>query len=100
PDGFAMLAPAELEGAKAGYVLHLPADRPADGNLAQRLEELLCENYHYRNCRYLGQLQPVTLATIAQNSPQAFATYQRRMTDAGMRPGEIKFSPLSKLGDW
>jgi hypothetical protein len=98
--GFAMLAPRNTDGAEARYVLWLAGDCPSPANLASRLEELLCENYHYKNCRYLAQLQPAMLGVIAEDSPRAFAVYQDGMTAAGVRPGEIKFSPLSRLNDW
>ncbi|MBT3200378.1 MAG: GH3 auxin-responsive promoter [Phycisphaerales bacterium] len=98
--GFAMLAPHRPDGAEAKYVLWLAADAPAPPRLAERLEQLLCENYHYKNCIHLGQLKPVELKTLAEDSPRAFAAYQNRLTETGMRPGEIKFSPLSLLNDW
>lgn len=95
-----MLAPQDPEGAEAKYVLWLAGDRPRPAGLAGRLEELLRENYHYKNCRYLAQLQPAALGVIAEDSTRAFSVYQERMTAAGIRPGEIKFSPLSRLTDW
>jgi hypothetical protein len=98
--GFAMLAPQEFDGFEARYVLWLAGDHRQPENLNRRLEELLCENYHYKNCRYLAQLQPAKLSVIAEDTPRAFAIYQNRMTETGIRPGEIKFSPLSRLGDW
>lgn len=98
--GFAMLAPQGPDGAEARYVLWLAGNAPATPDLAGRLDELLCENYHYKNCRYLSQLKPAEVKTIAEDSPRAFAAYQNRLTATGMRPGEIKFSPLSLLSDW
>ncbi len=95
-----MLAPQVTAANSLGYVLWIADDcRPA-GDLAVRLEQLLCENYHYKNCRYTRQLQKVAIRTLAADSSRAFTIYQRQMADTGMLAGDVKFSALSRLDNW
>ena len=82
-DGFQLLVPDQ---PASGYCLWL--DRtPADGaQLATELERLLCESFHYRNARLLGQLQPVCVA-VRQDLR---AAYYEGLQARGMKWGDIK----------
>lgn len=85
---FCLLAP---EGAR--YCLYT-----TDGNIrAERLEEALCESYHYNYCRKLGQLEPAVIRPVCGN-PQE--DYMRRLTNEGMRLGDIKPAYLSNRSGW
>jgi hypothetical protein len=88
--GFAMLAP---DGER--YTLFL--DRhPANGSAAT-LDAGLRDNPHYDHCRNLGQLHHADVAFVSRD---VFARYTRRLTDLGMRLGDVKPTSLSGLADW
>ena len=61
------------------------------------LDKALCESYHYNYCRQLGQLRKAVVVTVSGN-PQS--DYIRRLTDDGMRIGDIKPVYLSKKSNW
>jgi hypothetical protein len=85
--GFAMLAPED-----GGYVLY--AERPP---LAERLEQALSENPHYRWCVSLGQLRPVVVRRVGED---AGVRYVRAKAAGGMREGDVKAAVLEKTGGW
>lgn len=61
------------------------------------LDKALCESYHYNYCRQLGQLKKAIVVTVSGN-PQS--DYIKRLTDDGMRIGDIKPAYLSKKTNW
>lgn len=85
PVTFAFLAPS-LASEPPRYVLHVEskADDAALAQLAERLEQRLGEDLHYRYCRDLGQLGPVEA---------------RRTTDGHQRWLDAQLARGRKLGD-
>ena len=61
--------------------------------LAARLDESLCENPHYAQCRLPGQLAPAGVVHVRGG---AFAAYAAELSGAGLSLGDIKPSPLSR----
>jgi hypothetical protein len=59
-------------------------------HLSQQLEEQLCEHFHYRLARELGQLDEAKIL-IKKN---ALDLYAQHKTDEGMVKGNIKIEPL------
>ncbi|MBQ3842223.1 MAG: GH3 auxin-responsive promoter family protein [Ruminiclostridium sp.] len=86
-DKFCLLAPENK-----GYVLYTEADIPDDV-----LDRALRESYHYNYCRELGQLTHARAVKVTGNAKEA---YLRRLTDDGMRLGDIKPAFLSRKSGW
>jgi hypothetical protein len=61
------------------------------------LEEDLRENYHYRYCRDLGQLDPVRVFRVREGGREAYLEHCRNL---GQRLGDIKPSALHRLSGW
>jgi len=91
---FAMLAPAD-EGP-AGYVLYLEAEESPAG-LADRVDEELSANPHYRLCRALEQLASVRIHRVEKD---AFSRYLDHCQWRGQRIGDVKPLALSPLPEW
>lgn len=76
----------------AGYTLVLVADSLSDlESLAINFETALCENPHYRLCRFLGQLRAVEVLLAAQDS---IDRYFDRKTSTGRSLGNLKPSVI------
>ena len=100
---FAMLVPDEK---RKRYCLFLAMDHEPlhdrQGNqpceLANRLEQLLCENIYYRQARQLGQLDS---ATIRREGPEQcyLEEYQQLSRRHGIREGDIKLVALETNPD-
>lgn len=86
---FAMLAPHERR-----YRLYVEGAAPTD--VAQRIEDLLCEGHPYRYARALGQLDPVDVVTVRD----AARRYERACVARGQRAGDVKPTPLHPARDW
>ncbi|NEQ53756.1 MAG: GH3 auxin-responsive promoter family protein [Leptolyngbya sp. SIO3F4] len=65
-------------------------DQAGPDNLADILEQLLCQNFHYRQARLLGQLQPVQVHS-APDMLQRLMQYHYRQ---GKRLGDVKYPYL------
>ena len=87
-DHFCLLAP---EGNR--YCLYTDAQ----GIRNEELDNAMRESFHYNYCRQLGQLE---CAETVEAAPDADRLYLKRLTDEGMRLGDIKPSCLSKLSGW
>lgn len=87
-DDFCLLAPA-----KNHYIL-FTTNKNISG---EAFDALLRESYHYNYCRDLNQLECVKVVEV---SSEARNQYYTRLTNEGMRLGDIKVSYLSKLSDW
>lgn len=85
---FCLLAP---EGKQ--YYFYTTANNITDDVLDQEL----CESYHYNYCRQLGQLKKVHIVRVSGN-PQK--SYIHRLSQEGMRIGDIKPSYLSRKNGW
>ena len=82
------------------YTLFIEAPAVADDTLRQvgcELETALQENYHYRYCRELGQLDALRVFRIDND---ALATYLAVCQAHGQRAGDIKLVALHRLGGW
>jgi len=93
---FAMLAMDESLDRPA-YVLYIEADGDLAASLTEQLERELCANPHYELCIRLGQLGSARVCRIQCNG---FDAYARRLTETGMRLGDIKPAPLSRRKGW
>jgi len=93
---FAMLA-LDMPGDPPGYTLYLQCKGDARNELADQLELELCRNPHYELCVRLGQLRSVRVVEVAE---RAYEIYSQSLSQRGMRLGDIKPTPLSRLCDW
>jgi GH3 auxin-responsive promoter len=87
---FSMLAPEADR-----YVLYVEGG--LDEDLLRRLDEALCGNPQYAHCRQLRQLKPAVGFRIRQHGAKA---YLDRLSQSGLRVGDIKPSALSSLDGW
>lgn len=97
--GLAMLACDEQAGVYA-YTLFIEVTRVDDSRLwrlGQELETALQENYHYRYCRDLGQLDSVRVFRVEGGGLE---TYLSVCQAHGQRAGDIKPTALHRLGGW
>ena len=85
---FCLLAP---EGK--GYDLYTTAE----GLTGEQLDRALCESYHYRYCRQLGQLRSAHVIRVGGNPHRVCL---ERLTAEGMRMGDIKPAFLSRRSGW
>jgi hypothetical protein len=65
--------------------------------MGEALERALQENFHYRYCRQLGQLEAVRVFRIAAGGQR---DYLRARCERGQRLGEVKPSLLQRDGGW
>jgi hypothetical protein len=87
PIRFRLLA-ADTESHPPGYTLFLVADPVPDlQSLAARLEAALCQNPHYRLCRFLGQLRSVQVRAADPGSIDAYFAWRAAR---GQNLGDIK----------
>ncbi len=96
---FAMLAP-DPDSASFRYSLYveLPPDQQArPDELAQALDQELCQNFHYAYCRRLGQLAAPEVIRLAGGASQV---YLQACQCRGQRLGNIKPAKLHKATDW
>ncbi len=93
---FALLAIEESFTTPA-YVLYLELDGEIPHSLARQVDQALRENPHYDLCIRLGQLGNARIARV-QND--AFSLYAKRLSEIGMRLGDIKPTPLSRHNGW
>ena len=63
----------------------------------EQLDRALCESYHYRYCRQLGQLRS---ARVIRVTGDPHRVYLERLTAEGMRMGDIKPAFLSRRSGW
>jgi hypothetical protein len=96
---FAMLA-CETELKLPAYVLFIEAQGVSNEVLQQlgvKLETALQENFHYRYCRDLGQLDVLRVFRIDSGASEA---YLAACQAHGQRAGDIKPAALHRLGGW
>jgi hypothetical protein len=87
--GFVTLMPRRLEGAS--YYTALLKPEALDSwhdieELARRLDEALCQAYHYRYARFTGQLKPCRVVV----SERASSLYDECFLQRGIKWGNIK----------
>jgi hypothetical protein len=91
---FAMIAP-EQHGGTYRYALYIEAESIPAG-LPLHLESRLCENYHYRHARNIGQLGPAVVHGIKNGSVKM----RRHLVERGRREGGIKPTALRRETEW
>jgi hypothetical protein len=93
---FALVTP----GATTPLGYRLLVDSPADGAALARfgaeVERLLCDNFHYRYARELGQLAALAVIHV----PNGWARYEAALAASGARLGSIKPLGLDASRDW
>jgi hypothetical protein len=95
---FAMMAPEWEAHGPPAYRLFLEIDAP-DVHLeeaARAIEHALCEGYHYRYARELGQLGPVVALRVSEGARR----YEARCIALGQRAGDIKPTDLHRQAGW
>jgi len=93
---FALLA-AENTFSTPAYVLYIELDGEVPDSLALQVDQALRENPHYDLCIRLGQLGNTRIARVRND---AFNLYAKRLSELGMRLGDIKPTPLSRHSGW
>jgi len=92
---------APREPSEGVYVLYLQtADEVSKDILNRLVHEIdigLCENFHYKYCRDLGQLQSIRLFIINR---AGLETYNRVYRENGIREGDIKTKILHGDLNW
>jgi hypothetical protein len=95
---FAMMAPEWGTSSAPSYRLFVETDAP-DVHLeeaARAIERALCEGYHYRYARELGQLGPVEAIRVSEGARH----YESRCIALGQRAGDIKPTDLHRQAGW
>ena len=96
---FAMVA-CETEAGRYAYTLFVEANGQPDATLRAlgvALEAALGENYHYRYCRELGQLDALRVFRVDDG---ALETYLSVCQAHGQRAGDIKPVALHRHDGW
>jgi hypothetical protein len=91
--GFSLLA-IEEHGEPPAYTLYVETQSDWPDAATERLEQKLRNNPHYDYCRRIGQLGT---ARICDVGPGAYGRYAKRLTETGMRLGDIKPASLGAL---
>ncbi|HEY3767558.1 MAG TPA: GH3 auxin-responsive promoter family protein [Candidatus Angelobacter sp.] len=93
---FAMLA-CDISSAPA-YVLYIETEAPdlLLNHIAANIEDALCNNFHYRYARQLGQLAPLKTFRVRN----AAATFLENAIASGQRAGNVKPAALDTRGIW
>jgi len=93
---FCMLAP-DNDDRQYGYTLYVENKDNLSEGLAENFERGLRENPQYKYCIELGQLRPVKIFRIMRNG---YNTYKMRLSELGIKYGDIKMSYLNNLDGW
>lgn len=98
---FFILAPGINNNGNYCYNLFIETDKDESSlkYLAGKLEERLQDNYHYKYCRKLGQLDNLRLYKI-QDSRVASDIYIEEARKKGKKLGNIKSSVFDSSLDW
>ncbi len=101
---FWMLAPEQINEQSGRYTLFMQPQKELPKEVLTRLslavEEKLQENYHYRYCRKLGQLQPLQTFLIQSETGDATELYIKTCESLGQRLGNIKPTYLHSYLGW
>lgn len=94
-DFLLMTAPSKIPGS---YIVFLQsqADSTQIGIFRSALESEFFENYHYRQCRAIGQLQALTIKMVNNG----WLSYQTTLLNAGLKLGDIKPSVFNDRFNW
>jgi hypothetical protein len=90
PPAFAILSPEHYPDGTTAYTLF--TNQPVS---AEKLELLLCENFHYEYCRKLKQLGTARVHILGTNAAER---YLRACVALGQRAGDVKATVLYRHG--
>lgn len=95
--GFALVAPHPTDTGQR-YRMYIDCDAETSRLAAAEAEaeSALCEAYHYRYSRDLGQLSPLELVRVANGRDR----YEAALTARGVRLGDIKPTQLDTRPIW
>ena len=97
---FFLLAP-DISEEGTRYVLFLETNPQTDlAGLAEILDRLLRENFHYDHCRRLGQLASCQVFSLDPSGPGGATAYNDEMLDRGLKLGDVKLAPLDSRSGW
>ena len=98
---FFMVAPEKIEDAPS-YVLFIESDEQVDANsIVEDLDSKLQENYHYKYCRKLGQLERPKIFLIDKNKEKnASDIYLQENQAIGKKIGNVKPAVLNSKFGW
>jgi hypothetical protein len=88
-----LAAVAEEEVPFYLYIAEGQSGRVCQKSLADKIDESLCQSFHYNLARDLGQLDPVKVLV----SPDGFDRYKKACVKKGMVAGNLKIESLVKL---
>ncbi len=98
---FFMVAPEKIGNAHS-YVLFIESDEQFDTNsVVESLDSKLQDNYHYKYCRKLGQLERPKIFLIDKNyEKSASDVYLEENQARGKKIGNVKPATLSSQFGW
>lgn len=98
---FFMVAPEKI-GDSSSYVLFVETAKQFNpDSFVENLDQKLQDNYHYRYCRKLGQLEKLRLFLIDSNSEKkASDIYLEENQIKGKKIGNVKPTALSSQFGW
>ncbi|HEY5642431.1 MAG TPA: GH3 auxin-responsive promoter family protein [Woeseiaceae bacterium] len=96
PTAFSLLAIDERTEPPV-YTLYVETQSDWPDEATALLEQELRRNPHYDYCRRIGQLGAARFVRVRSG---AYARYAGRLTESGMRLGDIKPASLSSLSHW
>ena len=99
---FVMLAPERLNSGDTAYTVFVETQDQFDAEkVASDLDSRLQENYHYKYCRRLGQLEePRVFSIESDNGKKASDTYLEVGQVRGKKIGNVKPTALSSKLGW
>jgi hypothetical protein len=98
---FYLLAPVMDGAGRTSYALFLDAaPLPSPRALRDRLEEGLCQNFHYALCRRLRQLAPLRIFRINRDSQSPEAAFLEEMQKRGIKHGSAKAVCIDSQLGW
>lgn len=99
---FQLIAPVD-EKSSSYYALFIAAGAVGNETLqtmGQTIEASLQANYHYRHCREIGQLEPLRVFRINDDTYAPMGIYEQTLQARGLRQGDIKPPLLDRETGW
>ena len=100
---FVLVAPMKSATGKIAYCLFMDCtgiNVETVKNVRRKLEDQLCFNFHYKNCRNLQQLNALNLFMIECSAVKPGEVYIREMQRRGLKLGDIKHEILDRETGW
>lgn len=99
-DTAAFIAPEPGLNGSAPYYCLFVCPEEFHPDLPQKIEEKLCENFHYDWCVKNGQLQPLQAVIAAPTNDRLQQLRLERMAQLGHQFSTVKTAPLTSLDGW